>query len=134
MDIEKLTRMDTEADKIIESFADPSKCIENYTIMRGDRLNKVYGSALTPDQLDGYGWMAGQWIIEQGAGMLFGIAVSKVGGALKQAYRDRASGKEAPKPEEFRKYILHVEGGVYAITGAKATLTVTHKDGSVDSR
>jgi hypothetical protein len=96
MDIEKLTRMDTEADKIIESFADPSKCIENYTIMRGDRLNKVYGSALTPDQLDGYGWMAGQWIIEQGAGMLFGIAVSKVGERSSKPIVTAPAGKRHP--------------------------------------
>ncbi len=63
MDIEDLTRMDTEADKIIDSFADPSKSIEI------DGLNEVYGAlALPPDQLAGYGWPVALWVLKYGAG------------------------------------------------------------------
>jgi hypothetical protein len=131
MNVETLMGMDEEADRII---ADSSVGIEIYTKMMGTRLNEVYGTAIGPDQLAEYGKIAGEFLIDQGTGVAFGYVVSKIGSALKKAYHDRANGKEAPKPEEFRNYILHVEGGVFTLTGGKATLTVTHRDGSVDSR
>jgi len=86
-----------------------------------------------PDLFPEYGRMGEQWVIDQVPGLVFGYAVSKVGNALKQVYHDHATGKKAPNPEEFRK-ILRISGASVTISGGEATLTVTHKDGSVDSR
>lgn len=136
MDFETLTRMDAEADELIKSWSSgtfsENASIETCTKKMGIRLDGVYGTALSPDQLAEYGKIAGEFLWDQGLSMGFGYVVSKIGGALKQVYHDRSSGKNAPKPEEFRSYILHAKGGIITLTGCKATLTVTHKDGSVD--
>ncbi|MGD0953100.1 MAG: hypothetical protein ABR985_12035 [Methanotrichaceae archaeon] len=97
MDIEELTRMDAEANRILESWADPSKGIENYPIM-GDQLNGVYGGLLTPEQLAAFGSVVS--VIDWGGRAYFLYVVGK---EIKRVLDDRAAGKEAPTKEEFGK-------------------------------
>jgi len=123
--------MDFEADKII---ADPSAGMEFYTNVMGNRLNEVYGAVLTPDQIAGYGQIAGQWVVDQGAGMAFGYVVTTVGGAIKKAIQERLSGREAPTPEEFRNYIRLENVAVVAVGKVEAKQNVTHTDGYRDER
>jgi len=139
MDLDKLNRMDIEALGLVESWSlgpfSENVGIETCTEKMGIRLNDIYGTAALPlDLLGEYGLKAGEWVLDQAGGMAFGYVVTTVGKTLIKIYHDHAIGKEAPKPEKFRNHIIHVEGGIITLTGAKATLTVTRKDGSVDSR
>lgn len=138
MDLDRLNRMDVEALELVESWSlgpfSENFGIEAFTEKMGIRLNDIYGtSALPLDLLGEYGLKAGEWILDQAGGMAFGYIVTKVGKALVGIYHDHATGKEAPKPEKFSR-ILRAEGGIVALTRCKATLTVIHKDGTVDSR
>jgi hypothetical protein len=127
MNFETLTRMDAEADELIKSWSSgpfsENASIETCTQKMGIRLNGVYGAAISPDLIAEYGRFAGQWVIDQVPGLVFGYAVSKVGNALKQVYHDKANGKEAPKPEEFRKYVLHVSPAVVRVTASEISFT-----------
>jgi hypothetical protein len=139
MNVESLTNTDVKANELVTMWASGTSSekvgIETCAKKMGVRLNEVYGASPLPlDLLSSYGLEAGEWVLNQAEGMAFSYIVLTVGKALIRVYHDHANGKVPPEPEAFRKYILHAEGGVYTITGAKATLTVTHKDGSVDSR
>jgi hypothetical protein len=124
MDDETLKRIDAEAEKIIESYyADQYTDIENYTKTMGTRLSEAYGAAIRSDQLAEYGKIAEQWVLELMAGEIAREAIkyggSEIGSALKHVYHDRATGKEAPKPEDFGR-MLHISGIAITASMAKA--------------
>jgi hypothetical protein len=127
-----------EADELIRSwssspfseYVDPSTAIEACTKKMGNRLSGVYGVAISPDLLAGYGWEAGHWFMDQmvgrwAFGTAFGYGLSMVGKTLKRVYHDHANGKEPPKPEEFR---MLLSGAIIPVSGGEATLTATRKD------
>jgi hypothetical protein len=136
MDIETLIKMDVEANELINTWTSghfsENANIKNCTEKMGNRLSEVYGAALASDQLVEYGRTAGKWAIAYGAGKGLDYLLPKVGKALKQVYHDHAVGKAAPKPKEFKNYLLQVEGAALTCSGAEATLNLTNKDGSVD--
>jgi hypothetical protein len=140
MDVEMLTRMDAEADQLIKSWSSSPFSedidMETCTQKMGTHLNRVYGTAALPlDLIAGYGSQAGSvldqagWVLDQAARAHFVITVAK---ELWKVYRDRANGKEAPKPEEFRNRIVGRADITLGELKLKATATV--KDGSADSR
>lgn len=132
--IEDLAGMDAEADRIIAdspTYAGSYTEIENYMQQMGPRITEVYGAAIPLDLLAQYTTHAVEWAVDHASNI---YALYMIGKALKQAGRDHASERGVPSPKEFKNYLLHVEGAITTTTFAKATLTVTHKDGSVDSR
>jgi|WetSurMetagenome_2_1015567.scaffolds.fasta_scaffold307026_2 hypothetical protein len=138
MDLDKLNRMDVEALELVESWSlgpfSENVDIETCTEKMGIHLNGIYGTAALPlDLLGEYGLKAGEWVLDQAGGMAFGYIVTKVGKTLIGIYHDHATGKGVPKPEKFG-HIIRLDSGIFTLTGCKATLTVIHKDGTVDSR
>jgi len=118
--------MDAEADKIIESWADPSKSIEI------DRLNEVYGSLALPlDKLAEYGWPIALWAVKYGAGKGADYLLPKLKTAIKQVYHDRAAGKEAPTPDELRQRLIRLSASISAKASVTATMHVKHADGDL---
>ena len=107
-------------DRIVKEIANMDIDIKNYI----ESLIQDYGAILNPDQIADIVKIAVEWFHAHGFD-LYNLLRSAL--VLKQII-----GKTSPV-EEFKR-TLNLEGGVITVTGAKATLTVTHKDGSVDAR
>jgi hypothetical protein len=104
-------------DRIVKEIANMDIDIKNY-------IENTYGAILTPDQIADIVKIAVEWFHAHNYDLYNLLKIVLV---LKQII-----GKKSPV-EEFKR-ALSLEGGVITVTGGKATLTVTHKDGSVDTR
>ncbi len=141
MNDKELAGMDAKADELIKSWivgsdlSNPENIkVKKCTMKMSNGFTGVYGTVIDPSLLGDYANIAGQWVLNEGSGMAFGIAVEKIYGALKQAYHDKASGKQAPTPKEFKEYVLKVDPGHFHIKGSDVKLIHTKADGSVESR